>query len=87
MERPKKLHEHIGKNEKTKIVAKLTSKGAGAPVRYHCRSISPFTGCVAPGRVGHAGARAGCDEGAAERHDAILLQKAGGVQGFMLAQK
>lgn len=33
MERPKKLHEHIGKNEKTKIVAKLTPKGAGAPVR------------------------------------------------------
>jgi hypothetical protein len=32
MERPKKLHEHIGKNEKTKIVAKLTPKGAGAPV-------------------------------------------------------
>ena len=34
MERPKKLHEHIGKNEKTKIVAKLTPKGAGAPVCY-----------------------------------------------------
>jgi hypothetical protein len=28
-----------------------------------------------------AGARASCDEGPAERHDGILLQKAGGVQG------
>ena len=27
------LHEHVGKNEKTKIVAKLQKKGGGAPQR------------------------------------------------------
>ena len=27
------MSDHIGKNEKTKIVAKLATKGAGAPVR------------------------------------------------------
>lgn len=28
-----KLSVHVGKNEKTKIVAKLTKKGSGAPQR------------------------------------------------------
>jgi hypothetical protein len=32
-ERGNKMSDHIGKNEKTKIVAKLATKGAGAPVR------------------------------------------------------
>ncbi|GBG79278.1 hypothetical protein CBR_g29428 [Chara braunii] len=31
--REKKLGEHVGKNDKTKITAKLTKKGAGAPAR------------------------------------------------------
>ena len=29
----KKLSDYIGKNEKTKIICKLTAKGSGAPVR------------------------------------------------------
>jgi hypothetical protein len=33
LERGKKLFEYIGKNEKTKIVCKVSKKGNGAPVR------------------------------------------------------
>lgn len=31
--RGKHLHEYVGKNEKTKIVAKIQRRGGGAPVR------------------------------------------------------
>lgn len=33
MQRSKKLHEYIGKNEKTKLICKIQKKGGGAPVR------------------------------------------------------
>lgn len=33
LERGKTLQDYIGKNEKTKIVAKLSKKGMGAPAR------------------------------------------------------
>ncbi|KAK2828344.1 hypothetical protein Q5P01_019378 [Channa striata] len=33
MQRGKKLHEYIGKNDKTKLVVKIQKKGQGAPAR------------------------------------------------------
>ncbi|KAK3096571.1 hypothetical protein FSP39_001395 [Pinctada imbricata] len=33
MQRGKKLKDHVGKNEKTKVIAKLQKKGQGAPGR------------------------------------------------------
>lgn len=33
MQRSKKLHEYIGKNEKTKLICKIQKRGGGAPVR------------------------------------------------------
>merc|ERR1719408_1121611 len=33
LQRDKKLSDYVGKNEKTKVVAKLQKKGAGAPQR------------------------------------------------------
>lgn len=38
-----KLKEHVGKNEKTKVICKLQKKGQGAPARESvrlCRSTS-----------------------------------------------
>lgn len=35
-----KLKEHVGKNEKTKVICKLQKKGQGAPARESVRSTS-----------------------------------------------
>jgi hypothetical protein len=77
-----KLGDHVGRNEKTKIVAKLQKKGGGAPQREAPISPEEHKAMMAYYHKRQVGFRSG---GTSDRSRALSVQGPGGRPGASCA--
>jgi hypothetical protein len=73
----KKLSDYIGNNDKTKIIAKLQRKGAGAQLHQHYRIAKVLRMLILPIHARCATARAGGGREDAKGNDGHVAQEAG----------